>query len=115
MHVSQKFKVIKDSNLHQKWLKFRLKHYFWNLLKISFLSYLITFPFKSRFLGEISMGRLLPAPFLCLTVQRHNIENLKQIFPEKELRGYSPNSYIHVSVSDLYIPLIGLPISAAGQ
>ncbi len=23
---------------------------------------------------------------------------------------YSPNSYIHVSVSDLYIPLIGLPI-----
>ncbi len=32
--------------------------------------------------------------------------------PEKELCGYSPNSYIHVSVSDadLYIPLIGLPI-----
>jgi len=30
---------------------------------------------------------------------------------KKELRGYSPNSYIHVSVSDLYIPLmIGLPI-----
>ena len=29
---------------------------------------------------------------------------------KKELRGYSPNSYIHVSVSDLYIPLmIGLP------
>jgi hypothetical protein len=43
-------------------------------------------------------------------VQRHNTENLKQIFPGKELRGYSPNSYIHVSVSDLYIPLIGLPI-----
>jgi hypothetical protein len=33
-------------------------------------------------------------------------------FPEKELRGYSPSSYIHVSVCDLYeyIPLIGLPI-----
>ncbi len=30
--------------------------------------------------------------------------------PGKELRGYSPNSYIHVSVSDLNIPLIGLPI-----
>jgi hypothetical protein len=29
---------------------------------------------------------------------------------EKELRGYSLNSYIHVSVGDLYIPLIGLPI-----
>ncbi len=25
------------------------------------------------------------------------------------LCGYSPNSYIQVSVSDLYIPLIGLP------
>jgi hypothetical protein len=31
-------------------------------------------------------------------------------FPEKELREYSPNSYIQVSVSDLFIPLIGLPI-----
>ncbi len=27
--------------------------------------------------------------------------------PRKELRGLSPNSYIHVSVSDLYIPMIG--------
>jgi hypothetical protein len=47
------------------------------------------------------------------TVQRQNKENLKQIFPGKELRGYSPNSYIHFSVSDsyiLYIPLGGLPI-----
>jgi hypothetical protein len=44
------------------------------------------------------------------TLQRHNTENSKQIFPEKELRGYSPSSYIHVSVSDLYIPKIGLPI-----
>jgi hypothetical protein len=34
----------------------------------------------------------------------------KLILTEKELRGYSPNSYIHFSVSDLYIPLIGLPI-----
>ncbi len=28
----------------------------------------------------------------------------------KKLCSYSPNSYIHVSVNDLYIPLIGLPI-----
>jgi hypothetical protein len=35
---------------------------------------------------------------------------LKQIFPEKELRGVSPNFHIHVSVSDLYMLLIGLPI-----
>jgi hypothetical protein len=26
------------------------------------------------------------------------------------MRGHSPNSYIHVSVSDLYIPMNGLPI-----
>jgi hypothetical protein len=43
-------------------------------------------------------------------LQRRNIENSKQIFPGKELRGYSPNSNIHVSVRDLYIYLIGLPI-----
>ncbi len=36
-------------------------------------------------------------------LQRHNTENSKQIFPGKELRGYSPDSYIHVSVSDLYM------------
>jgi hypothetical protein len=36
-------------------------------------------------------------------------EHSKQIFLGKELGGYSPNSYIHVSVSDLYIPLIDLP------
>jgi hypothetical protein len=34
----------------------------------------------------------------------------KQIFPEKEFCGLSPNFHIHVSVSDLYIPTIGLPI-----
>ncbi len=43
-------------------------------------------------------------------LQRHSTENSKQIFPGKELRGYSPNSYIHVSVCDLYIPLICLHI-----
>ncbi len=49
------------------------------------------------------------SPSLC-TLQRHNTENSKQIFTGKELRGYSLNSYIPVSVSDLIIPLIGLPI-----
>jgi hypothetical protein len=44
------------------------------------------------------------------TLQRQNTEISKQIFPEKEYRGLSPNSHIHVSVSDLYIPTIGLPI-----
>jgi hypothetical protein len=32
------------------------------------------------------------------------------VFPEKELRGLSLNFHICVSVSDLYIPTIGLPI-----
>jgi hypothetical protein len=32
------------------------------------------------------------------------------MFPERELHSLSPNSYIHVSVSDFYIPTIGLPI-----
>jgi hypothetical protein len=32
-----------------------------------------------------------------------------QIFPEMKLRGLSLNSYVHVSMSDLYIPKIGLP------
>ncbi len=38
------------------------------------------------------------------TLQRHNIENSKQIFLEKELRHLSTNFHIHVPVSDLYIP-----------
>ncbi len=41
------------------------------------------------------------------TLQRHNTENSKQIFPEKELQSSSPNFQIHVSVSDVYIPTIG--------
>jgi hypothetical protein len=43
------------------------------------------------------------------TLQRQNAENLKQIFPEKEYRGLSPNFHIHVSVSELYFPTMGLP------
>jgi hypothetical protein len=38
---------------------------------------------------------------LFITLQRHNTENSKQMFPEKELRGRSPNFHVHVSVSDL--------------
>jgi hypothetical protein len=44
------------------------------------------------------------------TLQRENTENLKQIFLEKKLRGLSLKFHIHVSVSDLCIPTIGLPI-----
>ncbi len=41
-----------------------------------------------------------------LTLQRHYTKNWKQIFPEKERCGLSPNSYINVSGSDLYIPIL---------
>jgi hypothetical protein len=34
----------------------------------------------------------------------------KQIFPEKELRDHSTKFHIHVSVRDLFIPTIDLPI-----
>ncbi len=37
------------------------------------------------------------------------LNKVKQIFPEKELRGLSPDFHIYVSVVDLYIPTIGLP------
>jgi hypothetical protein len=37
----------------------------------------------------------------------HYTENLKHIFPVRKLHGLVPNFYIHVSVSDLYIPTIG--------
>jgi hypothetical protein len=32
------------------------------------------------------------------------------VFPDMKLRGLGPNSYIYVSVSDLFIPSFGLPI-----
>jgi hypothetical protein len=44
------------------------------------------------------------------TLQRTNTENSKQIFPDKELRGHSPNFYLHVSVSVKYMLTTDLPI-----
>jgi hypothetical protein len=51
----------------------------------------------------------LPPEQVCGTLHKYYTENSKHIFPEKELRGLSPSSYMHVSVCDLYIPTIGLP------
>jgi hypothetical protein len=39
-----------------------------------------------------------------LLVLKHCTENSKQIFPEMKLCGLFRNSYIHVSVTDLYNP-----------
>ncbi len=59
-----------------------------------------------------SFSRALSYSFICLhsILQRHKTKKSEQIFPEKELRGLSPNFNIHVSVSGFYIPTIGLPI-----
>jgi hypothetical protein len=46
----------------------------------------------------------------CPHTAKNQYRKLEKIFPEKELRGHSPNYHIHVSVSDLYIPTIDLPI-----
>jgi hypothetical protein len=43
------------------------------------------------------------------TLQRQKAEKFKQIFPEKEYRGLSPNFHIHFSVSEFYISTMGLP------
>jgi hypothetical protein len=50
------------------------------------------------------------APKRQSTLLRPNTGNSKQIFPKKGLHGLSPNFHIHVTVNDLYIPTIGLPI-----
>ena len=43
------------------------------------------------------------------TLQRRNTENLKQIFSEKEMCGPSSSFHVHVFLSVLYVPAIGLP------
>jgi hypothetical protein len=54
---------------------------------------------KIRALENLILGHLY-------YVFLHCNKNPIYVFPEKELRGLSPDSYIHVSVSDLYIPRI---------
>jgi hypothetical protein len=62
------------------------------------------------YLCDITTVPLVPGCTRNKCTAKTNAENLKQIFPEKELRGHSPNFHIHVSVSDLYIPTIDLAI-----
>jgi hypothetical protein len=58
---------------------------------------------STRFVQVVKYPLSLVNPAL----QRQTDENLKQIFPEKEYRGLSPNIHIPVSVSELYIPTMG--------
>ncbi len=41
-------------------------------------------------------------------LQRQNAENWKQIFPEQDYRGLSPDFHF-MCLSELYIPTMGLP------
>ncbi len=63
---------------------------------------------RDRFLQLSWAGRRV-GPVLCglilTTLQRQYTENLRQLFPEMKLRVLIPNSYIHVSVRDLYTVL----------
>ena len=49
-------------------------------------------------------------PLLFMFHREDNTENSTQIFSEKELPGLSPNFHIYVSVSELYITTMGLPV-----
>jgi hypothetical protein len=66
--------------------------------------------------GEGVFGGDLCGYVSCRTCQTacqdrtHCTENMIYLFLEMKLRGLVPNSDIHVSVSDLYIPRIGLPV-----
>jgi hypothetical protein len=58
---------------------------------------------EGAFLTHVSIN-LVPA------LQRQNTDISKQIFPEKEYRGPSPNFHIHTTVTELYITTMGLPV-----
>ncbi len=77
------------------------EHLFFTLPYIPSLFYF--YPF-------LTLLSFLLSSLLLSTLQTHNTENSKQIFPEKELRGLSPSFQIHVSVSDLHMLRICLPI-----
>ncbi len=53
--------------------------------------------------GSWQEGRSIP-PALAVAAHLHCNENPIYVFPEKKLRGLSPNFHIPVSVSYLYIP-----------
>jgi hypothetical protein len=48
--------------------------------------------------------------FDCLYSSCAQYRKFEPNIPRKGIAGHSPNFIIHVSVSDLYIPRIGLPI-----
>jgi hypothetical protein len=47
---------------------------------------------------------------LGLGTAKTSYRKIETLIPRNETGGLSPNSYVHASVSDLYIPTVGLPI-----
>ncbi len=68
------------------------------------------YSYNKKTLKNPSKHRYMIVLCVVSTLQRQNTEISKQIVPEKEYRGLSPNFHIHASVSDLSIPMVGLPI-----
>ncbi len=59
------------------------------------------------------MKKILSKNIILFSPRLHCKDTIPKIinkFPEKELRGLSPNFHIHEPVNDLDIPTIGLPI-----
>jgi hypothetical protein len=66
------------------------------------------------FEGLLTWGDNFHSPFILqyctlFSTYLHCTENSKQIFPEMKLHGLVLNFCIHVSASDLCIPMIGTP------
>ncbi len=55
-----------------------------------------------------AMENTLKLDNITLHTAKTKCRKFEQIFPEKEYRGLSPNFHIHVSLSELYIPTMGL-------
>jgi hypothetical protein len=85
---------------------------FYDLLDLRFLTenhIRHTTSMVSEFYTKHSITEETQFKLMNSTLQRQNAENSKQIFPEKEYRGLSPNFHIRVSVNELYIPTMDLP------
>ncbi len=78
-----------------------------NLFKVmDFVLWALLGKYNYYFFGWLRTGSALlkrTSPFINTM---HCIENRIYVFSKKGLRGLSPNFYIHVPVSDLYIPRI---------
>jgi hypothetical protein len=80
--------MIKYSYLRQKMIQFEFKHYFWNLLKIYFWSYLITFFFWIKILLQnLDVKVASRIVFMCLATRIR--DNKQQMWCSGKVQTYS--------------------------